>query len=598
MKFSFLERLNKISLKTQLATLTTVIFTAIIILIILYNYQSNSKAVIEHQTNATTGLLQLEAQNLDAYFSEIDRYSLLLRHNESFMHIISSRQPMTYQEQTDIHSLLRSNFDSRNDLLSYRLYLLNNPVNFKIDSAQHKVQSFYDVSIEDLPDYKNFTTGKEYKSILSSEKSGQLMVYYRTIIRISDKEPLAVVELTFDDSYIKSLTANHNNSGELVCLFDNKNRLLYTNNDGIINGTALDVIVNEINSTDRNHFTSQINHKDFLAVYKKSDVHNYTLAVFKPLDTIEKQLAETRNISLLLGLFSIIITMMLSIIFIRLITNPLSTLAHRLRRVGTGNFSATADIGGSREITSLAQDFNTMIHQIDELIKKNYISELNEKTARLIALEAQVNPHFLYNTLQAISAEAVVNGQQKINLMITALASMLRYAIKSNDLVTAAQEIKHVKDYLFLQKARFEDSIRYSIDIAPGTEELSIPKLSIQTLVENSIIHGMKGEKENIEIKVNTYLDNDHLFIVVLDNGCGLSEDQLSELNSHFKDNTLPKNNRLGIGLLNLSNRLQLLYNSRASLSISSIQNRETKVVLTIPVSKEDINVQGTDNRR
>ena len=125
------------------------------------------------------------------------------------------------------------------------------------------------------------------------------MVYYRTIIRISDKEPLAVVELTFDDSYIKSLTANHNNSGELVCLFDNKNRLLYTNNDGIINGTALDVIVNEINSTDRNHFTSQINHKDFLAVYKKSDVHNYTLAVFKPLDTIEKQLAETRNISLL-----------------------------------------------------------------------------------------------------------------------------------------------------------------------------------------------------------------------------------------------------------------------------------------------------------
>lgn len=586
MKFSFLERLNKISLKTQLATLTTVIFTAIIILIIIYNYQSNSKAVIEHQTNATTGLLQLEAQNLDAYFSEIDRYSLLLRHNESFIHIISSRQSMTYQEQTDIHFLLRSNFDSRNDLLSYRLYLLNKPINFEIDSAQHKVQSFYDVTIEDLPDYSNFTTGKEYKSILPLEQRGQLMVYYRTIIRISDKEPLAVVELTFDDSYIKSLTANHNNSNELVCLFDNKNRLLYTNNDGIINGTALDVIVNEINSTDRNHFTSQINHKDFLAVYKKSDVHNYTLAVFKPLDTIEKQLADTRNISLLLSLFSIIITMMLSIIFIRLITNPLSTLAHRLRRVGTGNFTATADIGGSLEIASLAQDFNTMIHQIDELIKKNYISELNEKTARLIALEAQVNPHFLYNTLQAISAEAVVNGQPKINLMITALASMLRYAIKSNDLVTVAQESKHVKDYLFLQKARFGDSIRYLIDISSNTGELSIPKLSIQTLVENSIIHGMKGEKENIEIKVNTFVDKDHLFIVVCDDGRGLSENQLNELNNHFKDDTLPKSNHLGIGLLNLSNRLQLLYNSRASLSISSIQNRETKVILTIPVSK------------
>ena len=145
------------------------------------------------------------------------------------------------------------------------------------------------------------------------------------------------------------------------------------------------------------------------------------------------------------------------------------------------------------------------------------------KTARLIALEAQVNPHFLYNTLQAIPRKPC-NGQQKINLMITVgLDASLCY--QKQRFGNGSPEIKHVKDYLFLQKARFEDSS--GIDrYCARHGELSIPKLSIQTLVENSIIHGMKGEKENIEIKVNTLLDNDHLFIVVLDNGRGLSEDQ------------------------------------------------------------------------
>ena len=154
MKFSFLERLNKISLKTQLATLTTVIFTAIIILIIIYNYQSNSKAVIEHQTNATTGLLRLEAQNLDAYFSEIDRYSLLLRHNESFMHIISSRQPMTLSGTNGYPLLLRSNFDSRNDLIVLPAEPVKQPVTLKLIQPSTKSSHFMMYHLEDLPDYR------------------------------------------------------------------------------------------------------------------------------------------------------------------------------------------------------------------------------------------------------------------------------------------------------------------------------------------------------------------------------------------------------------------------------------------------------------
>ena len=573
--------LNKISLRTQLIALVSITFMCIIVFIITYNYIGNRDALSDQQIQSATTLLNLESQNLDAYLNEISRYSLLLRHDESFMQSINSTTPLSYHEKNNIQTLLRSNFDSRNDLLSYRLFLLKKADNYTIDSKRHMVRPFYDNYVRGLPSYDIFTKGPYYRSMEPAEDEDSFLTYYRTIIRIEDQTPLAIVELTFDTSYIDSIASNHNDLDELFCFLDDQDRILYTNNPLIDNALIQEAVSSM--TAPQNHFNLTIQGEPYLVVYNTSNI-GYTIISFKPLSTLDKQVAATRNVSFLMAFFAIGIAILLVSIFVRWITNPLSTLAHRLRRVGTGNFTTTTDIGGSREIKNLSTDFNSMIHHIDDLIKKNYISALNEKTARLTALEAQINPHFLYNTLQAISAEAIINKQPKINAMVTSLASMLRYSIKEEDFVTVSQELKHVNDYLSLQHSRFDDRLTYEWNIDEDTLPISIPKISIQTLVENSISHGIGGDVDRISIYIRAYLEGDYLLIKVRDNGIGIPYAQLKAMNDSFSQENMEQNKTIGIGLQNLSSRLHILYTQPASLTVESNPGFYTMVTLTIPV--------------
>jgi len=587
----FSQKSGKLSLKTQLAILIVSTFSIIIVAIIGFNYQRNSKTIITQQTSIISSLLKLETQNIDTYLSEIDRYSLLLRHEQSFMQIISNKQPLTFENTLIIQTLLRSNFDSRNDLLSYRLYLINKDNNYGINSKQHKVQSFTYDAFNELPHYEDFTSGKYYKYTLPSIESNAFMVYYRTIINIETKEPLAIVELTFDNSYIESLSYAHDGNNELFGYIDDKNHLFYTNNDQLISQATLYENSERFSDSTLQDNITTIDNNDYLAVYNTSEEYDYTLFNFKPLFEVDKQLSETRNISFILGFVSIIITTLLAILLIRVVTTPLYMLSNRLRGVGSGNFTTTIDVGGSSEISNLADDFNMMIFKIDDLINKTYKSELNEKTARLIALEAQINPHFLYNTLQAISAEAIVNHQPKINYMVTALASMMRYSIKGGDFVKLSQEMKHVNDYLLLQQARFEDNLTVTLHIDETTHNYFIPKISIQALVENSIIHGMKGQNDSIHIEISSFQKDELIIITVEDNGDGISKEKLLQLEEAFEKNRIEKSTTTSIGLVNLNSRLKLLYVNKASLTIQSQKNLSTKVTLSIPKYKEIPNV-------
>ena len=251
-----------------------------------------------------------------------------------------------------------------------------------------------------------------------------------------------------------------------------------------------------------------------------------------------------------------------------------------------GNFSAIEKIGGNLEICELEEEYNTMLQKIDELIKTNYIAKLNEETARLIALEAQTNPHFLYNTLQAISAEAILNKQTKINTMITSLASLLRYSIREQELVTIDEEIVQVRGYLMLHKERFDQALTFRIDILEDVSNYLIPKLSIITLVENSIMHGMTGNITSIHIDVDAFIENDTLWIRVTDNGNGIEREKLDKLLASFSDIPLRSEKNTGIGLSNLANRLQFIYHEKAILNIESIIYAGTTITVSIPITE------------
>lgn len=254
-----------------------------------------------------------------------------------------------------------------------------------------------------------------------------------------------------------------------------------------------------------------------------------------------------------------------------------------MTQVGDGDFRKVRYISGSKEISELTDSFNEMIEHIERLIEQNYVAEINEKTLRLTALEAQLNPHFLYNTLQAIGTEALLNDQPQINKMLTCLASNMRYSIKGGDLVSLKAEMTYVKNYILLQKIRLEDRLEVTLKTEEELENFLIPKISIQTLVENSIIHGMGLDSDSIAVAVKVWKEEEMIWISVADDGCGIDPVQLSQLQSSFKDYLKP--GEVGkIGIANLYSRLQILYQGKAKLEISSVLGKGTTIVLKIPV--------------
>ena len=579
---------NSSPLRTQLGVLLIASFILIILPVIAYTYISNSRTIIEQQVDVQTKLLRQEALNLDSYLAEIDRYSLLLRHDAGFMDIIKKKGPLDYRDQRSVQGMLRNTFYSRNDILSYRLYMINSGENYEIEARLNKVNSFDWDDPSSLPYYGVFTSGRYYRYFMPVAGEEGYIRYFRTIIRIENQEPLAIVELAFDTSHLDALTMDHRREGENLYIADDESRILYKTTD-LPDSLLLNAAERLSNSSFRDSI--RVGGYDYIAVSYRSPGYNYTLYNLIPRTNLDSTLTETRNLSLLIGFIAVILTLGLSSLYIRLLTTPLQQLSDQLAEVGTGNFSSLENIGGSREIVQLTDSFNAMTREIDDLIKKTYVSALNEKTAQLKALEAQLNPHMLYNTLQAISSEAIVNKQMKINFMITALANMLRYSIKGGEFVSLGSEIKHVRDYLMLQDARFEDELSYEIDVEQDSEDLEIPKMSIQTLVENSIIHGMQGPDGRVHLKVSVSLKGNLLRIAVEDNGSGISGERLDYLRQQFSGVRLKDDQTSSLGLINLNSRLHILYEGKAGLEITSREEKGTCVVLTIPVFEEHLYV-------
>lgn len=587
-------RLSQISLRTQLIVLATTIIFVIILAITSFNYVSNKNTIMEQAVKSASAILDFEVDNFDSYMDDINWYSLALRNDTAFLQSISSTQELTYEDSNYIQSLLKSNYYSRNDVISYKLYLLKKNILISISSKQIRITSVPFSDFESIADYDNFTQGKYYRAIHPGEDSGNFMEYYRTIIDISTKEPLAIVHLTVDNTLPSSLSKNHLSENEIFCITDQNHRLYYSSDPQLFGQQELTACAAKMQDAEDHSFYISLQDHDYLTVYKTSDENHFNLLVLKPVSSLQEKVTATRNISLLLGLAALILSVVLFTIFLRLIIHPISALILRMKKAGDGNFTSIEPIGGNLEICNLEEEYNTMLRHIDELIKTNYISKLNEETAKLIALEAQTNPHFLYNTLQAISSEAIQNHQPKINDMITSLASLLRYGIKDKDMMSVNEEITQVQNYLMLQKARFDESLSYQIDVEEDVNDIVIPKLSITTLVENSIMHGMTGTVNSIHIHVSAYLEDEFLWIKVTDNGHGIERERYAEIVESFKDIPLRSEHNTGIGLSNLYNRMKLVYQEKADICIESEIYVGTTITLKIPITEDISYVSST----
>lgn len=590
----------------NLANKLILAFTLTVFLIIgtlsFLSYRNTLKILETNFISGNRHNIKLVNRNFEAYLKQIDDLSLTPRKSESLMYALES-QTYDLATQLTIEDQLKNIFYSHPDIENIRFFI---PGEHKLYSISRKdsimgVKIRDDDSTQDQEWYRRASHDPKHHDIESLLKLDLLsarareitnietdfLIFHRLIINISNNRPLAAISFTLNGiQRDKLLNDIMGETGEIVTIFDGRNIPFYISDLHIINNGKWSYLKRISETKPEGHFFWKESRKRYLIIYNVSASDGWKFIKIIPTYILNKKANDSLRWGFLIGGIFLIGSILLVMLIANAITDPLKKLSRQMEKVGAGDFHVQLEIAGNDEIAYLADKFNWMVGKINELINDEYKAKISEKNARLQALEAQINPHFLYNALQAISTKAIFHGTKDISQMIDALASTLRYCFKGSDMVTMEQELAHIQNYLILQKARFGERLNVDFDMDPVILRLNIPKLTIQTLIENSIGHGLEQITGPIRIIIVGKLGDGNVMIKVTDDGPGITADRLAQVIQEFQEPNSVTAYSQSIGLKNIFTRLKLIFGDSASLIIANRPEGGTVVSLIIPVKE------------
>ena len=307
---------------------------------------------------------------------------------------------------------------------------------------------------------------------------------------------------------------------------------------------------------------------------------------FFPQKEIYKRVNRVSMFAFFVIVFNLAVSLILMMVFSKLITDRISILNQKVNQISHGNLDVKIGILGNDEIGELTENVKIMAESIKNLINEVYVSNIQkqelltrQKEIQLEVLCNQINPHFLFNTLESIRMKAICNNQTDIAQIVFLLSNLLRKSINmTHEIIPLRKEIEIVSEYLEIQKFRFGDKLDFIIDIDEKLLDYKILPFTIQPMVENSIKHGIEQMIGNGIIKISINEANDSIEIKIIDNGLGMSKQKLEDLKS-----TLDTSELSNVGLRNVYQRLKLYYGDEFNLNIQSRENVGTEIILTIP---------------
>ena len=402
-----------------------------------------------------------------------------------------------------------------------------------------------------------------------------------------DKQ-IGIVIVSLDEELLENiLKSSYGNIGANI-LLDKNGRVISCNNKEKI-GT---VLFNK-NSTEvekKSSFISfvgdmlQIN-KKYISVYSYlNEELQWELVSAANQSVYMKEIKQNAYIIVFVGLLLLFVTILLLWELSRQLINSINTVVSSMRVAGAGDLSTRIEISEkmSLEIENVALQFNETLGKLVCALEKEKEATDKQRKAEIRALEAQINPHFLYNTLDTINWMAIDRGEFDISNAIGSLANILRYAITdSNGTVCIRDEIEWLKKYIYLQQFRLKNKFVRVIEVAPELLDVKIHKLLLQPFIENAIIHGFNGEQDEYILEVYISREKNYLVIIIRDNGSGMSSDLVNRINNGQTIKTEGKNH---IGMDNAIMRLNMYCEGQAKVMVTSEINKGTEVKLILPI--------------
>ncbi|KKO51466.1 cache domain-containing sensor histidine kinase [Paenibacillus sp. DMB20] len=583
------------SIRTRLIQFMLAVTTIPLLLSLMITLMHTRESVKEQTVNENMRLIYQGKTNLANYLNSINRASLSVYSDPHFLRNLAL-SPDNYRIVAEIYTTLQSIMITNPDI--FQIYMHNNltgqstQVTSNVPRREFRKEPYRTIeqfgkgvtAIE--PVHPSHSYGFPPRP---ADMAGQKVItFYRSITNVPSTEQQALLAIDVKLDSITAICEQLFAEGEeQFYLIDDHGLILYSGNPDEI-GTKLDdpALVNEMANKEGGYYDGS----KTMSIYEKLDVSfaPWTLVKQIPHQFLYKHSTELTSINAIIAVLALL-TVIFGTLWISFrITKPIKQLSSYMNQVQTGQLDVEVDIKSPDEIGALARRFRQMMDTINNLILREYRLELANKTNQLKALQAQIDPHFLYNSLQSIGTLALQNQVPRIYSLLSSLADIMRYNMRNSEaMVTLRDEMNHLKLYLELQQERFGDQLAVEWDIDQESLEASVPKMILQPIAENYFKHGKDNRSGVGRLSISSSIsDERRLVIRIANNGASIDPEELVKLRELLKQSSLRSETEFGpedgysIGLNNVLMRLNLYSDNTARLIIENVEPHGVSVTL------------------
>lgn len=550
-------------------------------------YLGNSKYILEKKSsNYTADILTELQKNIENMASELDTIFAQVHNDGEIQQILTqisaaipNGETISAETKERMTEILKDIYYSHPNIES--IYLLPY-YDHTLFSAVPKITS--GISGDDLKMIKQNGTNTTWLKC-----SDDVITYGRLMVSLQDVKPLGYLIINLSENELFDIYRNISIYKDGSIFITDRSGSILSHGDKSLLGTHVNqdymnliLIPSDIPFSLRN-----INGQQYYIACQT--INNDEWYLFYQVSAIdfEHDFITLALVFFIITLFILALSLLVSVVLAKSIADPITHLSQTMQQVQNGNFDIRNDYHSKDEVGILSDNFNAMIENTNELIQTIYQKELLKQEAELRFLKFQINPHFLYNTLETINWISRIHGVPEAGEIAKALGDLMREGLRDDDFVPIKDEIRNIENYLLIQQYRYGEKIKVTINIDPNITEVRTPKFILQPIIENALVHGLDSKIDGGNIRIFGGYDGEDILLTVEDDGVGMPE----EVRRNLLNENLRKANDNGkhthIGILNVHKRIRLYFGSNYGLSIHSEEGVGTVVTIRIPSSND-----------
>ena len=580
-------------LSRHIKSIQSTIFTAVAILVLsavlivtAVSVKYTDSAIFENSVLYTQTITKQINQNIDSYITYMDNIVSVISGSEDAQYYLF-RENSDMGHEKRLLEQFRIILKGRSDIKNIGLVcdggnsLFNTGYQTENTNLDLSTQEWYKKAVESKG--QSILTSSHVQHVIEGERPWVITMSRGISNLVGSRASKGAVFIDLNYSAISEL-CDQNSIGDkgYVFIVDQDGNIVYhPQQQQLYNELQTENIGAVMNAKTDTVTVGNGEHEKIYTI-SRSDKTGWTVVGCMNVAELLKGSRQAQRVYVVCAAGLIVLALILSRLIARNITYPIQRLRDSMKKVQTGEFPTTdLEVSSENEIGSLTKSFNVMTHRIQELMAQNIHEQEQKRKSELKALQSQINPHFLYNTLDSIIWMAEGKKNEEVVLMTASLARLLRQSISNEDeLVSIGQEAEYARSYLTIQKMRYKDKLEFKIDISPAISGVKIIKLVLQPIIENAIYHGLKYKGSKGFLVVRGYQEGEKAVLEVEDNGVGMDEETLSHIFEKHKVNYQSN----GVGVYNVQKRLKLYYGEEYGIVYKSRKNEGTRAVITIPM--------------